>query len=66
MIILIEKIADSNKLMEILHVKIHRLKDQAQEKILEAEKHYSDVCLDIVEDDEWEKIILIKVAVEKF
>ena len=47
----IEKIVDSNKLMESLHVEIHQLKDQAQEQHLEAEKHYSDACLDIFEDD---------------
>ena len=44
----IEKIVDDNKVMETLHEKIHSLKDQAQEKILEAEKHYSDAFLDIL------------------
>ena len=48
----IEKIVDGNKVMEILHEEIHRLKDQAQEQILEAEKLYSDACLDIFEDEE--------------
>ena len=43
----IENIVDGNKVKETLDVKIHRLKDQTQEKILEAEKHYSDACLDI-------------------
>ena len=47
----IKKILDDNKVMQTLHVEIHRLKDQAQEKILEAEKHYSDACLDIFQDD---------------
>ena len=47
----IEKISYSNKVMESLHMEIHQLKDQAWEKILEAEKHYSDACLDILEDD---------------
>ena len=47
----IEKIADRNKVMETLHEEIHRLKDQAREKILEAEKLYSDACLDIFEDE---------------
>ena len=43
----IEKIADGNKVMETLHEEIHRLKDQAQEKILEEKRHYSDACLEI-------------------
>ena len=48
----IEKIASGNKVMETLHDEIHRLKDQAQEKILEVENLYSDTCLDIFEDEE--------------
>ena len=48
----IEKIADNNKVMETLHEEIHWLKDQAQEKFLKVERHYSDVCLDNFEDDE--------------
>ena len=48
----IEKIADGNKVMETLHDEIHRLKDQAQGRILEAKKLYSDACLDIFEDEE--------------
>ena len=48
-----EKIADGNKKMETLHVKIHKLKDQAQEKIL-----------DIFEDDAREKLIAVEVVVE--
>ena len=48
----IEKIADSNKVMETLHEEIHRLKDQAQEWILEVENLYSDAWLDIFEDEE--------------
>lgn len=47
----IEKIVDSNKVMETLHVEIHWLKDQAQEWILEEEKHYNDACMDIFEDE---------------
>ena len=47
----IENIVNGNKVMETLHVEIHRLKDQAQEKILEAKKHYSDACLDFFKDD---------------
>ena len=43
----VEKIIDRNKVMETLHAEIHRLKDKAQEKILEAEKHYNDAYLDI-------------------
>ena len=39
------KIENSNKVMETLHAEIHRLKDQAQEKILEAERQYSNACL---------------------
>ena len=61
----IEKVVDGNKVMEILHVEIHRLKDQSQEKILEAEKHYSDACLDIFEDDAWDKLMKVEVVVEK-
>ena len=52
--------------METLHVEIHWLKYQAQEKILEAEKHYSEACLDFFEDDEWNKLMPIEVVVEKF
>ena len=62
----IEKIVDSNKVMETLHVEIHRLKDQAQEKILEAKRHYSDACLEIFEDEEWERLFPIEVVVESF
>ena len=62
----IEKIADSNKVMETLHEEIHWLKDQAQEKILEAKRHYSDACLDIFEDEEWEKLLLFEVVVANF
>ena len=62
----IEKIAVSNKVMETLHVDIHWLKDQAQEKILEAKRHYSDACLEIFEDEEWEKLLPIEVVVENF
>ena len=43
----IEKIADGNKVMEKLNGEIHRLKDQARERILEAKKLFSDACLDI-------------------
>ena len=52
--------------METLHAEIHQLKDQAWEKNLEAKKYYSDACLDIFEDDEWEKLMPIEVVVEKF
>ena len=62
----IEKIVDSNKVMETLHAKIHQLKDQAWDQIFEAENHYSDACLHIFEDDEWEKLLPIEVVVEKF
>ena len=62
----IEKIADSNKVMETLHEEIHRLKEQAQEQILEVEKHYSNACLDIFEDEEWEKLLPVEVVVENF
>ena len=62
----IEKIADGNKVMETVYEEIHRLKDQAWEKILEAEKLYSDACLDIFEDEEWEKLLLVEVVVENF
>ena len=52
--------------METLHVEIHKLKDQTQEKILEVEKHYNDACLDIFEDDSREKVMTIEEFVEKF
>ena len=52
--------------METLHKEIHRLKDQAWEKILEEEKLHSDACLDIFEDEEWEKLLPIEVVVENF
>lgn len=52
--------------METLHREIHKLKDKTQEKILETEKHYSDVCLDFFEDDSRDKIIVIEVVVEQF
>ena len=60
------KIVDGNKVMETLHDEIHRLKDQAWEKILEAKKLYSDACLDIFEDEEWKKLLLLEVVVENF
>ena len=56
----IDKIVDSNKVMETLHEEIHRLKDQAQEKILEAERHYNNACLEIFEDEECEKLLLVE------
>ena len=62
----IEKIADGNKVMETLHVDIHKLKDQTQEKILETKRLYSDACLDIFENDSREKLLTIEVVVEKF
>ena len=55
----IEKITDGNKVMETLHVDIHKLEDQAQEQILEAERHYSDACLDIFEDDSRDKLMVV-------
>ena len=62
----IENIMNINKVMESLHTEIHKLKDQAHELILDAEKHYSDACLDIYEDNTWEKLILVGIVVEKF
>ena len=62
----IEKILDSNKVMETLHTEIHQLKDQAQERILEVERHYRDACLEIFEDDEWENLLPIEVVVKNF
>ena len=62
----IEKIADGNKVMETLHEEIDWLKDQAREKILEAENLYSDACLDIFEDEEREKLLPVEVVVENF
>ena len=62
----IVKIEQSNEVMEPLHAKIHQLKDQIQERILEAMKHYNDAFLEIFEDDEWEKLMLIEIVVENF
>ena len=62
----IEKIADGNKVMETLHEEIHRLKDQAWEKILEAKNLYSYACLVIFEDEEWKKLFPVEVVVENF
>ena len=62
----IEKIADGNKVMETLHDEIHRLKDQARERILEAEKLFSDACLDTFEDEEQVKLLPVEVVVENF
>ena len=33
---------------------------------MEVEKHYSDACLEIFEDEEWEKLFPIEVVVENF
>ena len=52
--------------METLHEEIHQLKDQAREQILGIEKLYSDACLDIFEDEEWEKLFPVEVVVENF
>ena len=52
--------------METLHDEIHRLKDQAQEWILEAKRLYSDACLDIFEDEEQEKLLPVEVVVGNF
>ena len=52
--------------MGTLHKEIHRLKDQAWEKILEVEKLYNDACLDIFEDEEREKLLPVEVVVENF
>lgn len=61
----IEKILDGNKVMETLHTDIHKLKDQTQEHILEAEIHYNDACLDIFEDDSRDRLMTIQAVVEK-
>ena len=55
---------DGNKIMETLYVDIHKLKDQTQEKILEAERQYSDACLDIFEDDSRDKLMTVQLVVE--
>ena len=62
----IEKIMNNNKVMGTLHEEIHQLKDQAQEKILEAERHYSDACLELFEDEERENLLPIEIVVENF
>ena len=62
----IEKIVDGNKVMETLHVDIHKLKNQTQEKIVEAERHYNDAFLDIFEDDSRDKMITVPLCFEIF
>ena len=62
----IEKIEDGKKVMETFHGEIHKLKDQAWERILEAEKLYSDACLDIFEGEERVKLFPIEVIVDNF
>ena len=62
----IEKIVDGNKVMETLHANIHKLKDQAQEQILEAERHYIDACLDIFEDDSRDRLMTVQEVDEIF
>lgn len=52
--------------METLHDEIHWLTDQAREKILEAERYYSNVCLDIFEDEECERFLPIDIVVDNF
>ena len=52
--------------METLHEEIHWLKDQAQERILEADKLYSNACLEIFEDEEWENLLPVEVVVDNF
>ena len=54
------------KIMETLHVDIHRLKDQTQEKIFEIEKYYSDACLDIFEDESRDKLLLVQIVAKQF
>lgn len=49
----IENIVDDNKVVETLHANIHKLKDQAQEKILEKNNHYSDACSDFLRIMQW-------------
>lgn len=61
----IEKISNGNKVMETLHAKIHKLKDQTQEQILEAKRQYSNACLDIFEDESRDRIMNIQAVVEK-
>ena len=48
----IEKIANSNKVMETSHEEIHQLKDQARERVLKEKIFYSNACFDIFEDEE--------------
>ena len=52
--------------MGTLHEEIHQLKDQAWENFFEVEKLYSDACLDIFEDEEWEKLLAVEVIVDNF
>ena len=60
----IEKIVDGNKVMEKLHAYILKLKYQNQGKILEAQRHYNDTCLDNFQDDSREKLLLVEIVVE--
>ena len=62
----IKKIYSSNNAMETLHVDIHKLKDQTQEPISEAEKYYNDACLDIFEDESRDKLMSMQVVVNFF
>ena len=62
----IEKIVDGNKVMETLYADIHKLKDQTQEKILEAEKYYSDACHDIFEGESRDKILPVQIVIDQF
>ena len=61
----IEKIVDGNKVIETFHAYIHKLKAQAQEKILKARRHYNDACFDIFEVSR-DRLMTVQAVVENF
>ncbi len=62
---LIERIDVGNKVMEGLHEDIQKLKDQTQEKVLEAKKYCDVVVLEIFEDESKIKLKSMQLIVEK-
>ena len=52
--------------METLHEEIHSSRTKLESEFWKLEKLYSDACLDIFKDEEWEKLLLVEVVVENF
>ena len=50
--------------MEGLHEDIWKIRDQTQEKILEAKRYYNATCLEIFEDDSKTKINMVQSMVQ--